>query len=57
MTSSATVTELHTCLGTLRDVSRVLGSFGLRPDPDAEELGLDSAHHGEVGYRYEEGGA
>jgi Amt family ammonium transporter len=42
--------------GTIVLAFIVKSVVGLRPDPDAEETGLDWTDHGEAGYHYEEGG-
>jgi Amt family ammonium transporter len=42
--------------GTVVIAMIVKAVVGLRPDAEAEEIGLDSTDHGEAGYHYEEGG-
>jgi Amt family ammonium transporter len=50
------LTLVLSIVGTVVIAMIVKAVVGLRPDAEAEEIGLDSTDHGEAGYHYEEGG-
>ncbi len=50
------VTLVFSVVGTVVLASIVKALVGLRPDAEAEEVGLDYTDHGEAGYHGEEGG-
>jgi Amt family ammonium transporter len=50
------VTLVVSIVGTVVLASIVKALIGLRPDAEAEEVGLDYADHGEAGYHADEGG-
>jgi Amt family ammonium transporter len=50
------LTLVLSIVGTVVIAMIVKAVVGLRPDAEAEEIGLDSPDHGDAGYHYEEGG-
>jgi ammonia channel protein AmtB len=50
------VTLVISIVGTVVLASIVKALIGLRPDAEAEEVGLDYSDHGESGYHQDEGG-